>query len=107
MHLFGIKTCDTCRKALKLLRDVEFVDVRDAGVPTDIMDRAVAQFGDALINRRSTTWRTMDDATRGRSTRAPVEVLREHPTLMKRPLIEANGVLYLGWDADVHAALVG
>lgn len=102
MRLYGIKTCDTCRKALKVLENAEFVDVRADGMPDDVLEKAFAEFGGALVNTRSTTWRGLsEDARQG----APLELLRAHPTLMKRPLIEVDGALYLGWGKDVQAAL--
>ncbi|MEX0285622.1 MAG: ArsC/Spx/MgsR family protein [Paracoccaceae bacterium] len=102
MRLYGLKTCDTCRKALKSLPDVEFVDVRAEGVPSDVMVRALAELGDALLNTRSTTWRGLCDSERART---PKDLLADHPTLMKRPLIEADGQLLLGWTAATKAAL--
>ncbi|GGO51319.1 arsenate reductase [Roseovarius pacificus] len=104
MILYGLKTCDTCRKALKSLPDAQFVDVRADGVPQDLLKSAHAQFGAALLNTRSTTWRGLDDTERQRN---PLELLADHPTLMKRPLIESQGRLYLGWGKDVQAALLG
>ncbi|SHI77459.1 Arsenate reductase, glutaredoxin family [Shimia gijangensis] len=102
MRLYGLKNCDTCRKALKMLTNAEFVDVRADGVPYDLLVRAFAEFGDALVNSRSTTWRNLSEEERGT---APLDLLVEHPTLMKRPLIERDGVLYLGWGRDVQMAL--
>ncbi|GGH22406.1 arsenate reductase [Cribrihabitans marinus] len=102
MRLYGLKTCDTCRKALKSLPDAEFVDVRAQGMPVDVLDRALAKFGDALVNTRSTTWRGLDMAERERPPRV---LLTEHPALMKRPLIEADGALFLGWTERTRAAL--
>ncbi|KUJ85596.1 arsenate reductase [Ruegeria marisrubri] len=102
MRLFGLKTCDTCRKALKSLPEAEFVDVRSDGVPEEVMQRALRLFGQALLNTRSTTWRGLDPAERERS---PLELLAENPTLMKRPLIESEGELYLGWTGETRAAL--
>ncbi|GAB5438317.1 ArsC/Spx/MgsR family protein [Falsiruegeria mediterranea] len=102
MRLFGIKTCDTCRKALKEINNIEFVDVRVEGLPNDVRDSALTQFGDSLLNTRSTTWRGLDESERARP---PVELLADHPTLMKRPLIEADGQLYLGWTAATRTAL--
>ena len=104
MILYGLKTCDTCRKALKSLPDAHFVDVRDDGVPSDLLKSAHATFGAALLNTRSTTWRQLDEAERQRN---PLELLADHPTLMKRPLIDAAGKLYLGWGKDVQTALAG
>lgn len=104
MILYGLKTCDTCRKALKSLPDATFVDVRADGVPQDVLNAAHAQFGVALLNTRSTTWRGLDVQQRQRN---PLDLLADHPTLMKRPLIESQGQLYLGWGKDVQAALLG
>lgn len=102
MKLYGLKNCDTCRKALKALRNVEFVDVRADGVPSELMARAYAEFGGALLNTRSTTWRGLDADERARD---PLELLADHPTLMKRPLIEVGDALYVGWTKDVQEAL--
>lgn len=105
MTLYGLKTCDTCRKAIKALPGVAFVDVRGAGVPADLLARAHATFGDRLVNRSSTTWRGLSEDQRAGD---PLALLAEHPALMKRPLIVADdGALYLGWDKDVQAALLG
>lgn len=104
MILYGLKTCDTCRKALKSLPNVTFVDVRAEGVPEAVLKSAHARFGAALLNTRSTTWRGLDDADRARN---PLELLKDHPTLMKRPLIEEAGEFYLGWGPDSQAALLG
>lgn len=102
MIIYGLKTCDTCRKALKSLPDAEFVDVRAQGVPEDLRRRALAQFQGALVNTRSTTWRQLDADQRARP---PLDLLAEHPTLMKRPLIVDGDRLWLGWGADTRAAL--
>lgn len=104
MHLFGLKTCDTCRKALKSLaaagHDVTFVDVRADGVAETDVQRFQAAFGDAILNTRSTTWRGLDASERAQD---PLKLLIDHPTLIKRPVIEQNGDLTLGWTKDVQA----
>lgn len=102
MRLYGLKNCDTCRKALKALNNAESVDVRADGVSDEVLARAFDQFGDALLNTRSTTWRGLDAEEREKPA---LELLAAHPTLMKRPLIEVDGTLYLGWGKDVQAAL--
>ena len=102
MILYGLKTCDTCRKALKSLPDARFVDVRAEGVPEAVLRAAFARFGQDLINTRSTTWRGLDESERARD---PLELLADHPTLMKRPLIDAGGTLHLGWGPEVRAGL--
>jgi len=102
MEIYGLKTCDTCRKAIKALPQATFVDVRADGVPGDVMQAAQARFGAALVNTRSTTWRGLSDLERQADEG---ELLRDHPTLMKRPLIVDGADMHLGWTKDVQAAL--
>jgi arsenate reductase len=66
------------------------------------MAAAHAQFGAALLNTRSTTWRGLSEVQRAAS---PEALLADHPTLMKRPLIALGDQLYLGWTKDVQSAL--
>lgn len=102
MHLYGLKNCDTCRKALKSLPDATLVDVRAEGVPVDVLAQAYEKFGAALLNTRSTTWRQLPETERARPA---LDLLTDHPTLMKRPLINRDGELFLSWSKDVQAAL--
>ncbi len=108
MRLFGLKTCDTCRKAEKALRAAghapQVIDVRADGVPDSELAQFLTTFGEDLINRRSTTWRGLTPEDQARD---PAELLRLHPTVMKRPVIELDGTLYLGWNKDVQAAVLG
>lgn len=101
MKLYGLKTCDTCRKARKALPAAEFIDVRTDGVPLDLLSAALGEFGEALVNKKSTTWRKLDEAARGLD---PLDLLKEEPTLMKRPLIVDGGRMTLGWSAEVEAS---
>ena len=100
MEIYGIKTCDGCRKAIKALSDATFVDVRKDGVSPDLLARAYAEFDDAIVNKKSATWRGFDDEIRAMT---PLKLLVQHPTVMKRPLIvDDQGVLSLGWGKDVQ-----
>lgn len=100
--IYGLKTCDTCRKTAKFLPDASFRDIRTEPLSDAERTEFLAKFGDALINRSSTTWRGLSDDERAA---APAELLTAHPTLMKRPVIRAGTMLYLGWKADVQTAL--
>ncbi|MEC8796704.1 MAG: ArsC/Spx/MgsR family protein, partial [Pseudomonadota bacterium] len=82
--------------------DFKVVDVRADGVERSQLAAFYDRFGADLINRRSTTWRGLDEATRAKD---PVELLAEHPTLMKRPVIVDGDQMYLGWGKDVQSAL--
>ena len=106
--LYGLATCDTCRKALQEIektgKSVEFRDVRKDPLASEQLARFVARFGDALVNRRSTTWRGLTEADR----LGTVQVLiAAHPALMKRPVIENGDVLTLGWDKSAKELHLG
>lgn len=108
MRFFGLKTCDTCRKALKALVDAghtpQVIDVRKDGVSNADLSQIIAEFGDMAINRASTTWRGLSEDEK---LSDPMTLLAAHPTLMKRPVIEANGTWTVGWKADVQAQHLG
>lgn len=108
--LYGLKTCDTCRKALTALagREVTFVDVRTQGIPRDLLAAWVARLGPAaLVNRQSTTWRGFDEATRARAETpdGALALLADHPALMKRPVIVAGDAVHVGWAPATRAAI--
>jgi Spx/MgsR family transcriptional regulator len=106
--LYGIPTCDTCRKARKSLEakglEVRFRDVRSDPLARTDIARLFATFGPNLLNTRSTTWRALSDSVRSSD---PIDLLIVHPTLMKRPVIESENALTLGWDASAQTAHLG
>ena len=111
--LYGLKNCDTCKKALKALaaagRDVTFVDIRaDADLTSKVPAWLSVTGADALVNKRSTTWRGLDDAAKaGAETDAgALALLLANPTLMKRPVIVADGAAHVGWTKDAQAAVL-
>jgi len=108
MDLYGIRSCDTCRKAVRALEAaghaVRFHDVRAEPLARGVLAEFHAAFGAELVNRRSTTWRGLPEAAR---TADPLTLLGAHPAVMKRPAIRAGGrALYLGWSKSVQAALI-
>lgn len=107
LTIYGIKSCDTCRKARqaaeKAGKSVTFVDVRETPLSVEQRHRFFEAFGDDLINRRSTTWRELSEEERACP---PDELLKSHPTLMKRPVIEGT-LLTLGWTPDAQKAHLG
>ena len=112
LTVYGIKTCDTCRKALKWLdeqgRDYHWHDLRADGLDRVQVESWLDAVGsDALVNRRSTTWRGLDADTRKAASdpEQAVELLLAHPTLIKRPLFSTGGLLMLGFNASVRDSL--
>lgn len=109
--IFGLKNCDTCRKALKWLvaEGIEhrFHDVRADGLNGEMVDRWLAAAGwEALLNRRSTTWRDLPDADKQNVDAAKArELMVNHPTLVKRPVMEKAGNIHIGFTPAIQAAL--
>ena len=102
MKLYGLKNCDTSRRALKALKaaghEVELVDVRKDVINPEELERLYLVFGQDLLNRRSTTWRKLSEEERKEGA---VALMIKHPTLMKRPVVlEEGGLLTLGWGKD-------
>lgn len=106
--VYGLTSCDTCKKALKSLHtaghDVTYIDVRKDGVSAKNMAKFHHEFGATLCNTRSTTWRNLTESQRAKPV---LELLAEHPTLMKRPVLEVGDSMYLGWTKDVQEKLLG
>lgn len=109
MKVYHLKACDTCRKAIKALQsaghELNLHDVRADGLDTAIVETLEATLGyDALVNKRSTTWRGLDDAVKANLDRATaLSLLVENPTLMKRPVIQEGDNYTIGWTKDVQA----
>ncbi len=107
MKLYGLKNCDSCKKAFKEIRnagkDIEFIDIRHNHVSRDTIQGWLDQHGEAvLVNRKSTTWRNLGDADRQK----PAHILMQaHPTVIKRPIVVADNHSFVGWNVDVKSAL--
>ena len=112
LTVYHLKTCDTCRKAIKALNgaghDVTLVDVRADGVPAAEIEKFVAALGyETVLNTRSTTWRGLDDADKSDLTaEKAIALLTEHPTLIKRPIITDGDKMTVGWKADAQSVWV-
>ncbi|MGD9918569.1 MAG: ArsC/Spx/MgsR family protein [Paenirhodobacter sp.] len=104
MIVYGIKSCDTVKKAMKALEAAGHApvlrDVRAAPLSPEEIAEFEAAFGAKLINRASTTWRGLDEAERAQPA---AELLAAHPTLMKRPVIRGRS-LTIGWDKAAQEA---
>ena len=110
LTLYGLRNCDTCRKALNALQandhDVTFIDIRSEAPLDDLVPRWLAAIGaPKLINTRSTTWRGLSDAERQSAASDPAALLIAHPALIKRPVIVAGDAVHVGWDSDSQRAL--
>jgi Spx/MgsR family transcriptional regulator len=107
-RLFGIPNCDTVKRARAWLAerqvDADFHDFKKSGVPTDRLDAWIDAFGwETLLNRKGTTWRSLDDATRAAITDAAQAraLMLERPSVIRRPVVEwADGEMTVGFEPD-------
>jgi arsenate reductase len=110
--LYGIKNCDTVKKARRWLDDhgvaYRFHDFRADGLDEKQLARWTKQLGwETLLNRRGTAWRTLPEAQREKVVDAATAAaaMLAHPALIKRPVLEINGTLRVGFTDDDYAAL--
>ena len=109
MKIYHLKTCDTCRKAIKSLKaaghEPALTEVRADGLPTEELAQIEAAVGyEKLLNTRSTTWRGLDASLKQDIDSAKaLELIAQHPTLIKRPVIVKDGQITVGWAKDVQA----
>lgn len=106
MILYGLPTCDTCKKALKALeragRDVTFRDVRADPLTSAEISEIVQEFGERAINKQSTTYRGFSDFLKLSDPEAQIAA---QPTVLKRPVIRDGATWHLGWDDSVAEQL--
>jgi len=109
LTVYGLKNCDSCRRALHALtaagKDYQFVDIRTSCPDEKTLSHWCDQVGvGKLVNTRSTTWRSLKQSDRKRVDSDAAGLLSEHPTLIKRPVIEAGDHVSVGWTKDAEAA---
>jgi len=101
--LYGIKNCDTVKKARRWLEehgiDYQFHDFRQDGVVHKQISEWVEQSGwEAIVNKRSTTWRGLTDKDKNiKSNQQAADLLFLNPTLIKRPITQSNKTLLIGF----------
>ncbi|WP_299813001.1 ArsC/Spx/MgsR family protein [uncultured Jannaschia sp.] len=104
--LHGLGSCDTCRAARRRLeatgRTVVLRDLRLQAPDAAEVARWHDALGPELLNRRSATWRRLEEADRAGD---PEALMVAHPTLIKRPVVEADERLHLGWTEATRTAL--
>ncbi|MBP2548330.1 Spx/MgsR family transcriptional regulator [Neorhizobium galegae] len=109
--LYGIKACDTMKKARSFL-DAQGVAYRFHDYKTDGIDRAhleewTDKLGvDTILNRAGTTFRKLDEADKAVLTREKaIELMLAQPSMIKRPVLETEGGLTVGFKPETYEAL--
>lgn len=99
MLIYGLKNCDKCRAARKVLLNSVFVDLRDTPFAWTEISTLVKNYGEDIVNKKSTTWRSLTETDRQLTT---TDLLEAYPTLFKRPIIEdGEGHYTFGWSKDI------
>ncbi len=106
IHLYGIKNCDTVRKALKWLSahdiDVVFHDLKKEALTENLILAWFKQLEESeVINRRGTTWRKLKESDKKLlETQDFIQLIIEHPTLVKRPVVHHQEVWSVGFNEN-------
>lgn len=110
MKLFGIKNCDTVKKARGWLDEhqvpYQFHDFRKEGLDEATLQQWLKTISwEQLINKRSTTWRQLDEPRKNQlDQQAAIDLMLAHPTLIKRPVIETQNSVSIGFnESDFQA----
>lgn len=102
--IYGIANCDKCRSAIKWFDshncEYRFHDLRADGLDKPLLKRLTAETGAAeLINKRSTTWRNIPDGAKTATSETALQTLiLDHPTLIKRPVVDTGKQIHVGHD---------
>ncbi|WP_218048911.1 ArsC family reductase [Curvivirga aplysinae] len=109
--VYGLKNCDTCKKAKKWLdeqdKSYEFKDLRADGFSEDNLSRWLEMAGwEILLNKRGTTWRALSDEVKNSTDASNVKALMlESPALMKRPIFDFGDRVVVGFTAKQQVEL--
>jgi arsenate reductase (glutaredoxin) len=111
--IYGIKNCDTMKKARTWLDDhgvaYAFHDYKTEGVSKDQLKSWSDQVGwETLLNRAGTTFKKLPDADKeGLNERKALALMVAQPSMIKRPVLEAGAKLLVGFKPEIYAKEVG
>lgn len=111
LTLYGIKNCDTVKKARRWLEDhgieYQFHDFRQDGLDKKLLTPWVEALGwEVVVNKRSTTWRNLSDKDKEiTSNSQAVKLLAANLTLIKRPITQSSKLLFAGFKEAEYKKL--
>ncbi len=111
MLVYGIKNCNTVKKALNWLTEnnisFEFHDYKKQSVSPEKLQEWSRQLGwETLVNRKGTTWRRLDEAQKEqvKDEASAIEILLANTSMIKRPIVEKDGeVVAVGFNEEEYA----
>ncbi|MBC7915490.1 MAG: ArsC family reductase [Pyrinomonadaceae bacterium] len=113
MKIYGIKNCDTVKKAQNWLEKnnipYEFHDYKKQGISIWKLEEWSVKLGwEPLLNKRGTTWKKLDPETQNliQTKDDAFKLMQEKTSIIKRPLIEGDEILLLGFDETEYEKLL-
>lgn len=109
-RIYGIKNCDTMKKARLWLEehgvDYAFHNYKVSGIDRDHLERWCGEAGwQTVLNRAGTTFKNLsDEAKLDLDQDKAVELMLAQPSMIKRPVLEADGTLLIGFKPEIYAA---
>jgi arsenate reductase (glutaredoxin) len=107
IKIYGIKNCDTVKKALNWLTshniEYDFHDYKKQGVDQKKLSAFVEKFGfEKIVNRKGTTWRQLDKAEQEKvvDNKSALELMLAKPSVIKRPIVDLGNQQLVGFDAQ-------
>ncbi len=87
---------------------VEFIDYKKDGLSPELLAEFVQELGwQALINKRGTTYRKLDEQVKDTMDEASaINVMLENPSIIKRPLLVKDGEYLLGFKAEIYQEFI-
>lgn len=105
MKVFGLANCDSTKKLTAFLKknaiEFSFHDFKEKGVDAPHLQKWIDALGaDKVLNKKSTTWRSLDTQQQAGvvDDASAIEIMLANPTLVKRPVLENEGMITVGVD---------
>ena len=103
--VYGIKNCDTMKKAMTWLTDnnipFEFHDYKKEGISNEKIQEWLTQKPwNVLINKAGTTWKKLSDEEKATDEIGALKLMMEKPSMIKRPIVENDKIVVMGFNSD-------
>lgn len=108
--IYGIANCDTMKKAITWLKDnnipVEFHDYKKKGISAEKLQEWLTQKPwDVLINKAGTTWKKLSEEEKAIDNESALQLMLEKTSLIKRPIIESDKIVAMGFNPENYQQL--
>lgn len=109
LKVYGIKNCDTVKKALKWFDgqgiEYEFIDFKKRPPSNQDILSWKKSFGDWPVNKRGRTYKMISDEFEKATDKAKVEILQEKTSAIKRPIVVKKSECVFGFDPKAYESL--